>query len=91
MGHVNIVYVKGAMEMALKHENIYLETSGMPMRSKVKEAVEKPGANSVLCGSDMSFGHPSYELEEIRIAGLTLEEFNLVTDLNARSVFGLPP
>lgn len=90
MGHGHIVYINGSIEMALKHENIYLETSGMPMHAKVKEAVQKVGMDRVLYGSDMPFGHPAFELAKIRIAGLTEEELNKVFDSNARRLFKLP-
>lgn len=89
MGHGHIVYINGSIEMALKHENLYLETSGMPMHSKVKEAVEKVGAERVLYGSDMPFGHPGFELPKIRVAGLSERELSQVLDSNARTLFKL--
>ena len=89
MGHGHIVYINGSIEMALKHENLYLETSGMPMHSKVKEAVEKIGAERVLYGSDMPFGHPGFELPKIRVAGLSERELSQVLDSNARTLFKL--
>ena len=48
MGHGHIVYINGSIEVASKHENIYLETSGMPMHSKVKQAVDQVGMEKVL-------------------------------------------
>jgi len=89
MGHGHIVYINGSIEMALKHENIYLETSGMPMHSKVKQAVKEVGLERILYGSDMPFGHPGFELVKIRVAGLTQEELNHVLGLNARTLFKL--
>jgi len=90
MGHGHIVYINGSIEMALKHENIYLETSGMPMHTKVKQAVQRVGVERVLYGSDMPFGHPAFELAKIRVAGLTEEELNKILDSNARRLFRLP-
>jgi len=89
MGHGHIIYVNGAIEMALKHKNVYLETSGMPMHCKVKEAVEKVGVEKVLYGSDTPFGHPAFELAKLKVSGLTEEELNQVIDSNARRLFKL--
>ena len=44
MGHGNIVYINGSIDVAARNPNVYLETSGMPMHTKIKEAVERVGA-----------------------------------------------
>ena len=41
MGHGNGMYVQSAIDMAKKYPNLYLETSGMPMHTKIKEAYEE--------------------------------------------------
>lgn len=89
MGHGHIVYINGAIEVARRHENIVLETSGMPMHSKIKEAVNKVGENRVLYGSDMPFGHPAFEIKKVEVAGLTKKQRNLVFKENAREIFQL--
>jgi len=38
MGHGHIVYINGAIEVAKRNDYVFLETSGMPMHSKIKEA-----------------------------------------------------
>ncbi|RLE93354.1 MAG: amidohydrolase [Thermoprotei archaeon] len=78
MGHGHIVYINGAIDVAKKHDNIYLETSGMPMHSKIKEAVEVLGADRVLYGSDMPFGHPAYEILKVKVSGISEEDLRLV-------------
>jgi len=78
MGHGHIVYINGAIDVAKKHDNIYLETSGMPMHSKIKEAVKVLGADRVLYGSDMPFGHPAYEILKVRVSGISEEDLRLV-------------
>lgn len=89
MGHGHIVYINAAIEVAEKHENVLLETSAMPMHSKIKEAVAKVGEDKVMYGSDMPFGHPAYEIKKVEVAGLTKKQLNLVLEDNARKIFRL--
>jgi len=89
MGHGHIVYINAAIEVAEKHENILLETSAMPMQSKIKEAVAKVGEDKVMYGSDMPFGHPAFEIKKVEVAGLTKKQLNLVLEENARKIFRL--
>jgi len=89
MGHGHIVYINAAIEIAEKHENIILETSAMPMHSKIKEAVEKVGENRVMYGSDMPFGHPAFEIKKVEVAGLTKKQLILVLEKNAHRIFRL--
>lgn len=89
MGHGHIVYINAAIEVAEKHENIILETSAMPMHSKIKEAVAKVGEDKVMYGSDMPFGHPAFEIKKVEVAGLTKKQLNLVLEENARKIFRL--
>jgi len=89
MGHGYIVYINGAIEVARKHDNVMLETSGMPMQSKIKEAVEVIGAERILYGSDMPFGHPAFEIEKVRVSGLSKRELELVLGENALRIFKL--
>jgi predicted TIM-barrel fold metal-dependent hydrolase len=89
MGHGHIVYINGAIEVAERNPNIYLETSGMPMHSKIKEAAVKVGGDRILYGDDMPYGHPSWELEKVRAAGLDEKEFRGLLGENARKLYGL--
>lgn len=66
MGHGHIVYINGAIAVAERNRNIYPATSGMPMHTKIKEAVERVGRDRVMFGGDAPCGHPSWELEKIR-------------------------
>jgi len=70
MGHGHGVYIQAAIAMALKYPNIYLETSGMPMHTKIKEAYERVGGNRVMFGTDAPFHHPSVEIQRARVSGL---------------------
>ena len=89
MGHGHIVYINGAIEVAKKHENVLLETSAMPMPSKIKEAVEFVGADRVLYGSDVPFGHPAVEILKVKVSELSERELSMVLGENAIKVFKL--
>ena len=89
MGHGHIVYINGAIDVAKKHDNIYLETSGMPMHSKIKEAIEVLGADRVLYGSDMPFGHPAYEILKVKVSGISEEDLKLVLRKNILRILRL--
>jgi predicted TIM-barrel fold metal-dependent hydrolase len=89
MGHGHIVYINGAIEVARKHDNIILETSGMPMHTKIKEAADLIGVNRVLYGSDVPFGHPAFEIKKVEVSGLKEEELTRVLGENAKQLFKL--
>lgn len=76
MGHGNIVYIDGAIAVASRHPNVWLETSGMPMSSKILEAVRRVGNDRVMYGSDGPFHHPKVEQLKVELAGL--DEADLV-------------
>jgi len=89
MGHGHIVYINAAIEVAKKHENVILETSAMPMHSKIKEAVLEVGEHRVIYGSDTPFGHPAFEIKKVEIAGLTEKQLDMVLEQNTRRIFRL--
>jgi predicted TIM-barrel fold metal-dependent hydrolase len=93
MGHGNIVYINAAIDIAERRPNVYLETSGMPMHAKIREAVERLGPGRVMYGSDAPFHHPSVELLKVRLSGLPAETVDVITDQTARRLFlgGRPP
>ena len=47
MGHGHGVYIQAVINTAKRYENIILETSGMPMHTEIKEAVQKVGEQRV--------------------------------------------
>lgn len=89
MGHGHIVYINGAIDTARKYDNIILETSAMPMHSKIKEAVEKVGESRVIYGSDMPFGHPAFEIKKIEVSGLSERQLELILRENSYKTFRL--
>ena len=71
----------------MRTPNVYLETSGMPMHTKIREAVERAGVRKVLYGSDVPFHHPQVEMLKVRLSGLPADLVERVLDSNARALF----
>jgi predicted TIM-barrel fold metal-dependent hydrolase len=87
MGHCNVIYINGAIDVAERNPRVYLETSGMPMPTKIREAVERVGSERVLFGSDIPFHHPKIEIDRVRLAGLAPEDEERVLSASARALF----
>lgn len=87
MGHGNIVYINAAIDVAARNPNVFLETSGMPMHAKIREAVERVGPDRVLYGSDAPFHHPAVELAKVRVSGLPQDLADRVLGENGRRLF----
>jgi uncharacterized protein len=87
MGHGNVVYINGSIDVAERNPNVYLETSGMPMHTKIKEAVRRVGPERVLYGSDAPFHHPEVEILKVRLSGLEPELVDRVLGANGRALF----
>jgi predicted TIM-barrel fold metal-dependent hydrolase len=86
MGHAHGVYIQAAINTARKHDNIVLETSGVSMHSKIKEAVERVGEGRVVFGSDYPFHAYAVELGKVEAAGLTEGQRELVLYGNAKKL-----
>ena len=86
MGHGHGVYIQAAIRTAKKYDNIILETSGMPMHTKIREAVDTIGERRVVYGSDIPFHHTSVEMQRVKMAGLTEHELRLVLYENAKTL-----
>jgi predicted TIM-barrel fold metal-dependent hydrolase len=89
MGHGHIVYINGSIEVAARNKNIYLETSGMPMHTKIKEAMELVGKNRVMYGDDAPYGHPSWELEKAKASNLNKHDLQRLLAENAKKLYSL--
>jgi predicted TIM-barrel fold metal-dependent hydrolase len=87
MGHGNVIYINGAIDVAVRNPNVYLETSGMPMHTKILEAVERVGPDRVMFGSDIPFHHPQVEIDRVLLAGLSPELLERVLSTNGRALF----
>jgi uncharacterized protein len=84
MGHAHGVYIQAAINTAKRYDNIVLETSGVSMHSKIREAVERVGEARVVFGSDYPFHDYSVELRKVEVAGLTEGQRELVLYENAK-------
>ncbi len=87
MGHGNVVYINGSIEVALRNANVYLETSGMPMHTKIREAYERVGETRVLFGTDVPFHHPVVEIKKVELSGLPPAAVERVLSRNGRLLF----
>jgi predicted TIM-barrel fold metal-dependent hydrolase len=87
MGHGNVVYINASIEVCKRNENVYLETSGMPMHTKIRDAIDVLGPTRVLYGSAMPAFHPKVEQGKVRLSGLSDELVDRVLDRNARRLF----
>jgi len=90
MGHGHGLYIRAAINTAKKHSNIVLETSGMPMHTKIKEAMETVGEDRVMYGCDIPFHHPSVELQRVKVAGLNESQLRRILHDNAVEKLKLP-
>ncbi len=89
MGHGHGVYIDAALKMARKYSNIYLEMSGMPMHTKIKEAYDTVGHNRILFGTDGPFHHPSVEIQKVKVSGVDQAGLERIFYQNAKDFFGL--
>jgi predicted TIM-barrel fold metal-dependent hydrolase len=87
MGHGNIVYINASIDVAVRNPRVYLETSGMPMHSKIREAVERAGPERVLFGSDAPVHHLTVELAKVRVSGLPEGVLDRVLGGNGQRLF----
>jgi predicted TIM-barrel fold metal-dependent hydrolase len=83
MGHGHGLYIRAAIRTAKRYPNIVLETSGMPMHTKIKEAMQTVGDDRVIYGSDIPFHHPSVELQRVKVAGLNENQLRKILHDNA--------
>ena len=70
MGHGHGVYIDASLKMARRYNNLYLEMSGMPMESKIREAYETVGSDRIFFGTDAPFHNPSIEIQKVLTCGL---------------------
>ena len=87
MGHGNIIYINAAIDVAERRDNVYLESSGMPMHTKIAEAVRRVGRERVLFGSDVPFHDPAVELLKVQKSGLGDDDLEWVMGRSAEQLF----
>jgi predicted TIM-barrel fold metal-dependent hydrolase len=75
LGHMGgYFHVDEAIDVAQRHSNVLLETSAMPYPRKIREAVDRLGAERVLFASDGPGCRPDLELEKVLLANLTVAD-----------------
>jgi len=89
MGHGHGVYIQSAINVAKRMPNVYLETSGMPMHSKIREAVELLGEKRVMYGSDIPFHDPSVEIGKVCASNLPRKQLERILFDNANEILNL--
>ena len=90
LGHMgSLAFVLDAIEVAKRHDNVYLETSGMPSATMVRRAVAECGAQRLLFGSDYPFWNPQVERARIESAGLDPGVERMVMGGNAAQLLRL--
>ncbi|MEG1610148.1 MAG: amidohydrolase family protein [Bilophila sp.] len=70
MGHGNGIYIQAALDLSKKTDNVYLETSGMPMHTKIREAYNTVGHERIFWGSDAPFHLYEVEMLRTQLCGL---------------------
>lgn len=80
-----------AIEVAVEHDNIILETSAFPYPRAIQEAVDRLGAKRVIYGSDQPAANPQVELEKIRVLDLTDRQRELILYENVAQLLDLVP
>ncbi|MDR2422459.1 MAG: amidohydrolase family protein [Deltaproteobacteria bacterium] len=88
MGHGHGVYIQSAIETAIKRDNVWLECSGMPMHTKIREAYQRVGSERLFWGSDLPFHHYAVEILRTEVSGLSPKELDDVFHDNAKKFMG---
>jgi predicted TIM-barrel fold metal-dependent hydrolase len=88
MGHGHGVYIQGALDVAKKRDNIWLENSGMPMHTKIKQAYQTVGRERLFFGSDVPFHHYGVEILRTAVSGLKDSELEDVFYNNINKFMG---
>lgn len=86
LGHMGLYYPEKALELARRHENVYLETSFQTLRN-VKEAIKVAGRERVMFGSDWPESDSKYALKIARKA--TGEDAELRERLTGANILAL--
>jgi predicted TIM-barrel fold metal-dependent hydrolase len=84
LGHMGgYFHVDEAIGVAERHDNVVLETSAMPYPDKIRDAVERIGAERVIYASDGPACSPRIEVEKVKLARLGATAERLVFAENA--------
>jgi predicted TIM-barrel fold metal-dependent hydrolase len=87
MGLCVFEYHEGSMDVAERCANVYLDVSGMPHSWRIKEAVERLGADRVVYASSAPWFHPRLELMKVRTSNLAPGELEALLGGTGASLF----
>lgn len=90
MAHMGgVFHTRDALAVASECPNVYVDTSEIPHVRPVRMFVDAIGPERVLFGTDAPYCDPLVELEKVRLAGLTPEEYECVVSKNGLRLLGL--
>ena len=73
-----------SIDIAARDPNVYLETSGMPMHTKIKEAVERVGIGARPLRLGRAVPPSAVEILRVQVSGLDDDELERVLRANSR-------
>lgn len=86
-----LFHTRDALTVAEMCPNVYVDTSEIPHVFPIRLFVDAIGPERVLFGTDAPYCDPLVELEKVKLAGLTPEEFELVCSKNGMRLLGIEP
>ena len=75
------------LRVALHHQNIYLQTTGMPRKEIIQAAVEDLGAERIIMGSDSPYISMESELTKIKSLNISEMEKKLIMEVKTKLSF----
>jgi uncharacterized protein len=77
------------LRVALHHQNIYLQTTDMPRKDIIQEAIKELGAERIIMGSDSPYISMEVELEKIKSLDISEKEKRLIMGDNMMRILEL--
>jgi len=88
MGHGGLTNFEEGIEVAARHENIFIETCGSPIPAgKIDRAVNKLGSKKILYGSDIALLSPAFALGAVLDADISESQREDILYRNAYQLF----
>lgn len=89
MAHCGFFWMwEQACEVALENDNLYLETSRVPM-FETRKIVEKVGGSKIMWGTDGPFAEYDWEYEKVKRASRNEEEFEQIIGGTIAGLLGI--
>ncbi len=84
-----LFHTRDALTVAGMFDNVYVDTSEIPHVFPIRLFVDEIGPERVLFGTDAPYCDPLVELEKVKLAGLTPEEYEMVCSRNGMRLLGI--